>query len=257
MSLRLLAAGLSILTASVLANGVRAAEIKVVSANVFTGVIDQIAAEFTRTSGHKAILNYYTVGQVRTRILADEPADVTILTQPLLAALMQQNKVTSDSVVSIARSGVGMAVRAGGTKPDISTVDSFKRTLLAAKSIAHPDPARGGASGILLMKVFDRLGIVEEMKRKTKFPPPGQFTPALIVSGEAELGMTQPMEFLAEPGVLFVGWLPAELQSPADFSFAAAIPRTAKEVEAARVFIHFLTSPPAAAVFKAKGMEPG
>ena len=89
MSLRLLAAGLSILTAS----GVRAAEIKVVSANVFTGVIDQIAAEFTRTSGHKVILNYYTVGQVRTRILADESADVTILTQPLLAALMQQNKV--------------------------------------------------------------------------------------------------------------------------------------------------------------------
>ena len=148
MSLRLLAAGLSILTASALANGVRAAEIKVVSANVFTGVVDQIAAEFTRTSGHKVILNYYTVGQVRTRILADESADVTILTQPLLAALMQQNKVTSDSVVSIARSGVGMAVRAGGTKPDISTVDSFKRTLLAAKSIAHPDPARGGASGI-------------------------------------------------------------------------------------------------------------
>ena len=104
-----------------------------------------------------------------------------------------------------------MAVRSGGTKPDISTVDSFKRTLLAAKSIAHPDPARGGASGILLMKVFDRLGIVEEMKRKTKFPPPGQFTPALIVSGEAELGMTQPMEFLAESGVLFVGWFPAEL----------------------------------------------
>ena len=148
---RLLAAGLSILTASALANGVRAAEIKVVSANVFTGVIDQIAAEFTRTSGHKVMLNYYTVGQVRTRILADEFADVTILTQPLLAALMQQNKVTSDSVVSIARSGVGMAVRAGGTKPDL------------APSIPSSAPCwRPNQSHILILQEAEHQGFFDE-----------------------------------------------------------------------------------------------
>jgi len=258
MMARVLPTGLSIvLMALASANAVRAAEIKVVSANVFTGVIDEIAKDFTRTSGHKVIIDYYTVGQVRARIQADEIADVTILTRPVMEELLQQRKVASSSIMNIARSGVGMAVRVGAPKPDISTVDAFKRTLLVAKSIGHPDPARGGASGIHLMRVFERLGILEEMKRKTKFPPPGHFTPALIVSGEVEIGMTQPMEFYAEPSVQFVGWLPAELQSPADFSFSAAAPASAKEVQAGQAFIRFLAGPAAAAVFKAKGMEPG
>jgi molybdate transport system substrate-binding protein len=149
-------------------------------------------------------------------------------------------------------------VRAGVPKPDIGTVEAFKRTLLAAKSVGYPDPARGGLSGTHLMRVFERLGIVEEMKRKTTFPPQGQFfTSALIASGEVEIGMSQPMEFYAEPRVQFVGWLPAELQDPATFSFAAAIPTAAKEIQAAETFIRFLVGPSASAVFRTKGMDIG
>jgi molybdate transport system substrate-binding protein len=193
--------------------------------------------------------------QVKTRIQSGEFADVTILNRPQIESLLQQKKVAANSIVDFARSGVGMAVRTGAPKPDISTVEAFKHTLLAAKSISYPDPARGGLSGTHLMRVFERLGITEDMKRKTKFPPPGVFPAALIASGEVEIGMTQPMEFYAEPRVQFVGWLPAELQNPAEFSFAAAIPTTAKEFQAAEAFIRFLVGPSASAVFRAKGMD--
>jgi molybdate transport system substrate-binding protein len=237
--------------------GANAAEIKVLSANVFTGVIDVIARDFERATGHKVIVDYYTIGAVRRRIAEGEFADVAILTRPVMDELLKQGKMAPGSIVEIARSAVGVTIRAGAPKPDISSVDSFKRALLAAKSITYPDPARGGASGILLTRVFERLGITQEMKLKTKFPPPGRFVPSLVASGEAEIGMTQPMEFYAEPEVQFVGLLPAELQSPADFAFAASITANAKEPQAAKALIQFFSGPGAASVFKAKGMEPG
>jgi len=241
---------------SLQAGRIAAADIKVVSADVFTGVLDGIAEEFTRASGHKVSIDYHTVMQVKRRIQAGEFADVTILNRPQIEDLLLQKKVAANSAVDFARSGVGMAVRAGAPKPAIGTVEALRDTLLAAKSISYPNPARGGLSGNHLQRVFERLGITEEMRRKTKFPPPGQFTPALIANGEVELGMTQPMEFYAEPRVQFAGWLPAELQNPAEFSFAAAIPAVSKETQAAAAFIRFLAGPSASAVFRAKGMEP-
>jgi len=141
------------------ANSLVAAEIKVVSANVFTGVLDRIALEFTRTSGHKVSIDYYTVTQVKTRIQSGEFADVTILSRPQIESLLEQKKVAANSAVDFARSGVGMAVRTGTPKPRIDTVEALKHTLLAAKSISHPDPARGGLSGTHLKRVFERLGI--------------------------------------------------------------------------------------------------
>src|SRR4051794_19158408 len=139
------------------ANSIRAAEIKVISADVFTGVIDEIAEEFTGISGHKIRIDYHTAYQVNTRIQSGEFADVIILNRPQLEDLVRRKKVAAESIVAFARSGVGMAVRAGVPKPDISTVEAFKRALLAAKSIGYPDPARGGLSGTHLMRVFDRL----------------------------------------------------------------------------------------------------
>jgi molybdate transport system substrate-binding protein len=256
-AIRMKAIGFTVVLAMLPAAAVKAADIKVVSANVFTDVIDEVAREFERTTGHKVAADYYTVGAVKTRIQEGEFADIAILTAPLMGELLSQRKIAAGSNVQIARSAVGLCLRVGAPMPDISSVDAFKRALLAAKSISYPNPARGGASGILMTRVLERLGIAEEMKPKTKFPPAGVFVPKLVASGEAEIGITQPMEFFAVPEVQFAGLLPAELQSPADFAFVAGIAANAKEPQAAGAFIQFLLGPSAASVFKAKGMEPG
>jgi molybdate transport system substrate-binding protein len=234
-----------------------ASDIKVMSANVFTHVIEEIAKDFTSATGHKVTIDYYTIGQVRDRIQKGEVTDVVILTRLPMDSLLAHGRIAADSILDIARSGVGMAVRKGAAQPDIATVDAFKRTLLAAGTIAYPDPARGGASGILLVKVFERLGITEAMKPKTRHAPPGKFAPYLVVSGEADLAMTQPMEFYAEPGVDFVGWLPDELQSWADFQFSASVHAAANDGRAANAFVRHLAGPAAAAIFRAKGMQVG
>ena len=248
---------ITMLGAALLPGSADAADIKVMSANVFTHVIEEVAKDFTSATGHNITIDYYTVGQVRDRLQRGEVADVVILTRLPMDGLLAQGRIAAGSIVDIARSGVGMAVRKGAAKPNIATVDTFKRTLLAAETIAYPDPARGGASGILLVKVFERLGITEAMRPKTRHAPPGKFAPDLVVKGEAELAMTQPMEFYAEPGVDFVGWLPEELQSRADFQFSASVHSAAKDARAARAFVQHLAAPAAAAIFRAKGMQAG
>jgi len=236
---------------------VRAAEIKVLSASVFTGVIDDIAVEFQRMTGNKVIIDYYTPAVVMNRIQANEPADVTILSRPLTDGLQQQGKVVPGSIVDIAHSAVAMAIRKGAPKPDISSVDGVKRALLAAKSITYPDVTRGGATGFLVTRVLEHLGIAEEMKPKTKYPRPGEFASAVLARGEADIAISQPMEVLAEAGIELVGLLPPELQSPQEFVFSASLLAGAKELKAAKAFIQLLSSPAAAPFLKAKGMQPG
>jgi molybdate transport system substrate-binding protein len=126
---------------------------------------------------------------------------------------------------------------------------------LSAKSVAYADPA-WGLTGVLVQRVFERLGLTEEMRRKTKFPPIGQFAPGLVARGEAELAISQPMEILAQPGVEFVGLLPRELQDMRNFVFSAAILNGAKEPKAGKALMHFLAAPSSIAVLRAKGMEP-
>jgi molybdate transport system substrate-binding protein len=131
----------------------------------------------------------------------------------MLAELLVQGRLAG-RIVDLARSTVGVAVRTGAAKPDISTVDAFKRSLSAAKSISYPDPARSGATGILVAQIFERLGLTAAMKPKTNFPPPGQFGAEVVARGDAELAISQPMEVLTQPGSELVGLLPAELQDP-------------------------------------------
>jgi molybdate transport system substrate-binding protein len=187
----------------------------------------------------------------------NEFADVTILSRPLMDGLQQQGKVVPSSIVDIAHSAVAMAIRKGAPKPDISSVDGVKRALLAAKSITYPDVTRGGATGFLVTRVLERLGIAEEMKPKTKFPRPGEFAAAVLARGEADIAILQPMEIVGEAGTELVGLLPPEMQSPQEFVFSAGLLAGAKETQGANAFIHFLSGPVAAAFFKAKGMQPG
>lgn len=234
-----------------------AAEIKVLSANVFTGVMDELAGAFERAAGHKVVIVYGTAGAIRNRVQAGEFADVTILPRPMMDGLGQQARAVPGSIVDLAHSAVGVAVRAGKPKPGIGSVDAFKRSLLAAKSISYPDPARGGAMGVLVTRVLERLGLTEVMKARTRFPPGDQFAVELVVRGEAEIAIAQPMAVLAQPGVGLVGLLPPELQDPPNFTFSAGVLAAAKESQTAQALIQFLTSPAAASVLKAKGMEPG
>jgi molybdate transport system substrate-binding protein len=178
-----------------------AAEIKVLSSNVFTGVLDELARAFESQTGHHITIVYETAGVIRRGVQGGEPGDVAILSRPMSDEVVGQGKIVPGSVVDVARSAVGVAVRAGAPKPDIGSVDAFKRALAAAQSISYADPARGGATGLLVTRVFARLGIAEEMKPKTKFPPPGGFAVEVVAKGAAALALAQPMEVLSLGGV--------------------------------------------------------
>src|SRR5512133_2333590 len=144
-----------------------AAEVKVLSAVAMRPVLDDLAAEFERTTAHKVTIDYAVAGELRKRIENGEFADMTILPRPWFEPLLAQGKIAAGSQMILARSTVGVSVRAGAPKPDISSVDAVRRSLLTATSIVYADPARGGASGVHFAQVLAKLGIADEMKPKT------------------------------------------------------------------------------------------
>jgi molybdate transport system substrate-binding protein len=234
-----------------------AAEIKVLTSRAMNHVLTELAGAFQRTSEHKIALILAPPAEIRRRILNDEIVDVAMTGGAIIEDLVQHGKITPDSKMTLARVGVGVAVRAGSAKPDITSVEAFKRALLAARSIVYTDPAVSGASGIHFEKVLDRLGIAKEIKAKSILNARAATTPnaEILARGEAELGIQLISEIVSVPGAELLGPLPAELQAMNVIS--AGIVTTASEPNAARVLLKFLTSPAAAAVIKATGMEPG
>ena len=176
-----------------------------------------------------------------------------ISTGPLIDQLQAQGKAMADSRVTIAKVGVGVFVRKGGTKPDLASVDGFKRSMLTARSIAYPDPAGGGASGIYVASLLERLGIAVEMKPKTKLFPPTEVLYASVASGEVEIGFNQISEILAQPTVELAGPLPSAIQNYTQF--APGIVTGSSQTDAARALVTFLSSPAAQTLLKAKGFE--
>ena len=231
-----------------------AAEVKLLSAAVMKPALTELAGEFERASGHTLTITYESAGVVRNRIQGGEIADAAIIQKPSVEALAQQGKIVAGSVVTLARSGVAVAVPAGRPKPDIGSIDALKRSLLAAKSVAYPDASLGHASGIHFRGVMDRLGITKDIDAKAKLM---KGTVAEFAAHDsADIVISQPMEILATPGYELVGWLPEELQNREGFTWAAGIPATATSPEASRALIQFLSSPTAAAIIKKRGMEP-
>jgi molybdate transport system substrate-binding protein len=233
-----------------------AAEIKVLAAVAMKPALDDLFPEFERTTGHKITVAYATAGVIRDRIRGGEAFDVTIVPRSAFNALATQGKIADGTAASVAQSMVAVAVRTGTPKPDISSVEALKRSLLAAKSIVYSDPKKGGATGIHFARVLDRLGITEDVNRKATLTPGGEYADVLA-RGEAEIAIVQPMVVLNVPGVELVGPLPAELQNTTDFVFVAGVAADAKEPGAAKALITYLLAPDAARVIKAKGMEPG
>jgi len=188
------------------------------------------------------------------RVQGGETFDLVIIPQPGIGNLVKDGKANGASATVIARSGAGVAVRKGAPRPDISSPEALKRALLGAKSITYSNPAHGGPIGIHVAKVLERLGIADEMKPKTVFLPKAGAVGALVANGEAEIALGQIQELVAVAGIEVVGPLPGDLQQTT--VFAAATMTGAKEAEAAKTLVNFLRSPEAAAVIKAKGMDP-
>jgi len=230
-----------------------AAEIKVLTAGAFKQVLLALVPDFERTSGNKVIVDNDTVGALTKRIEGGETFDLAVLTPAAVDALASKGKLVAGSRANLARVGVGVVVKEGAAKPDIGSVDAFKRALLAAKSVAYIDPAAGGSSGIYVAGLLDKLGIAAEIKPKAKLIPGGAVAEH-VARGEAELGIHQISEILPVKGVTLVGPLPAEIQNYT--VYAAGIGAHAKEADAAKALLKTLTSPAAAEVLKSKGMEP-
>ena len=231
--------------------GTQAAEVKVMAGAALSGAIGELGPQFERATGHKIVIEYGLTGTFKRRIEGGEAFDLVIITPAALDDLIKQGKVAADTRGNIARVGMGVAVRAGTPKPDISTVDAFKSALLNAKSVTY---APEGATGIHLAKVMEQLGITEQMKAKTKPQTVPVNIAKAVAAGEAELGLAVVNILQSVKGVELVGLFPTELQNYVVLT--AGVGSSAKEPEAAKALIKHLTTPAAAVVIKAEGMEP-
>ena len=259
MNLRTLLYPLAIMMPLSFASAAVAVEIKVLSSNSMTSVLKELAPLFERASGHTVTLGFGTSQQVAKRVQEGEPADVVVITPQAIDQLAKQGKVIAGSGVQVARSLMGIGVRAGALHPDIGTPETLKRTLLAAKSVTFSDPATGAESGQHAMRMFERLGIAAEMKPKFKFGD-GTSSGRLVVSGEAELAIWQIAAMKPVAGLEIAGPLPAELQHTTYISAGlgtTGLGAAGKASDTALAFMKFLGTPEAAAVIKAKGLEPG
>ena len=227
-----------------------AAEVKVLAGGAIAGMLGELGPSFERATGHKLILQYGLAPQVKRRIEAGESFDVVILSPGPMDDLATQGKITG-SRVAIARDGVGVAVRMGAPKPDIGSVDAFKRTMLNAKSVSY---ALESTTGVHLAKVFERLGIAEEMKAKTKPQQAAGRIAQTVADGQAEFAIALTSSLLLARGVEVVGKLPRELQNY--LVFTAGVGSATTQPEAAKAFVRHLTAPEAMAVMKTTGWEP-
>lgn len=229
-----------------------AAEIKFLCPVAMRAAMVDLIPQFERASSHKVTLDYATVGAITNRIVRGEAADVAVVSKGQNADLRNKGKIVEGSQVDVARVGYGVFVREGAPKVDIQSVDAFKRSVLAAKSISYIDPATGAPSGIHVARVLDRLGIAAEVKPKTKLVQAGAGSLDVIANGEAEIGFGLTTAG-AVPGVKLVGPLPAEIQSYTEF--AAGLLVTSKHADAGKALIRFLTSSPGLSLLKSKGFE--
>src|SRR5215813_8861327 len=246
---------LGLLLVMVSAVSLNTSEIKVLSVTAIglMAMMEQIAPEFERATGHKVAVTFGLAPDLRKRIDDGETFDVIILGPSSIDELTKQGKVAAGMRTDFARTGIGVCVRAGKPKPNIGSVEAFKRTLLSAKSITY-NPAV--TSGRHVENLLLRLGIAEEMKNKTvsaeNKPGPGKVV-GVVARGEAELGLVITTDIISDDGVEYVGPLPTELQSY--IVFTAAVSKSAKDPDTAKSLIDFLKTPAAASVIKAKGME--
>ena len=249
MLLRIVAVALLLWSSPVAAD-----ELRVMTSGTFTAAFLELAPRFERATGHRAVAATTTMGvganSIPSRLQRREPADVVILDDTAMMQLVADGAVVAASRTPLARSGIGMAVRAGAPKPDVSSVDALRRTLLAATSIAYSSSVSGR---YLTTELYQRLGIAEQMAAKSRRIE-GERVGAVVARGEAELGFQQTSELLPVPGIDYVGPLPAAVQRVSVFSAGVAVHSGNRA--AAEALIRFLASSDAAAAVARTGLEP-
>jgi len=254
MRMSVLVVGSLVLALSQSASSTVSAVITVFATVPVRPVLELIVPDYVRISGHKIIFAYSNSTRVRDRIIKGEPADVGITMSSLIDELHRMGKILPDGKIELAKVGIGVQVRKGAPKPDISSVDAFRNVLLSAKSIGYGDGAAGNVSGDYIARMIERLGITAELKPRTRLVNTATVLPKAVAAGEIELGMTQISEIVSQPGIEFIGPLPAELQN---FTiFAAGIVASSQQPETAKDLINFLTANATSSLLKEKGLEP-
>jgi molybdate transport system substrate-binding protein len=229
----------------------RAADLKLLTAGAFKSVALELVQEFEKKTGHKVTVENDTAGAVARRVGGGEYVDVVVMPPAAMAPLLG-SKLVESSAKPLARVGIGVAVKQGASVPDISTVDAFKKSLLAARAITYTDPASGGTAGTYLANLFEKMGIAAELKPKTVLVKGGLAAEKLI-TGEAEIALQPASELLAVPGAMLVGPIPLEVQTY--LIYAGAVSAGARDQAAADALLAALHGPDKAALLKKKGME--
>jgi molybdate transport system substrate-binding protein len=247
---RLAGAVLTIAVLCAAAVPARADEITVLSGNGARNAVAELCAQFERATGHKVTIHFAVNPEVQRRIEAGEAFDVAVLNPPVLDHLIAQKRIAAGTRTVLGRAGIAVAIREGAPKPDISTVAAFTRTLLEARTVAYPGE---GASGRYFVSVVDRLGLTEKMKSRMR-PMPGEYNVEVVAHGEVEMVVVVASRIAGVPGVQLVGRIPQELQTW--IGFTGGVSAAAKEPDAARALLTFMSAPAAAAVLQKAGIEP-
>jgi len=242
---------LLIALALIVATPVGAADLKLLTAGAFKSVAQELAADFEMKTGHKVTIENDTAGGVARRVRGGEYVDVVVIPPGAMGPLLG-SKLVESSAKALARVGIGVSVKEGAPRPDISTVDAFKQSLLKARAIAYTDPASGGTAGTYLANLFEKLGIAAELKPKTVLVK-GGLAGEKLISGEADIALQPTSELLAVPGTVLVGPIPLEVQTY--ILYSGAVSTGARDQAAADALLRALWGPEKEPILKKKGME--
>jgi molybdate transport system substrate-binding protein len=241
-------------TLALVAAPARAADLKVISAGAVRGLIAEIIDDYSHKTGQKFDFTIGTTGQLRNIIASGQPADLIIVSTPLMGELEKVGKFIPGSRADLGRVGVGVAVRESATTPDISTPEALKAALVAAKSVAYTNPAEGGTSGIYFENLTQKFDIADAVRKKAVLTRGGREAAIEVAEGRAEMAIVFVSEAMAVKGVKNAGLMPPSLQEYS--AYAAAIPASSTDPAAARAFIAALTSDAMAQRWRANGFEP-
>jgi molybdate transport system substrate-binding protein len=229
-------------------------DLKIFSTIAVQSALEALAPQFEAASGFRLRITWNTAPVLVKRLQGGETADMLLLNRAGIDTMIRDGRVLPGSEVTLASSATALAIKAGAARPDISTPEALKQTLLSARAISYTDPAAGGASGIYFAKLLERLGIADEINAKTKFPPPAGLSGDFLLTGEADLAIQQKPELLQVPGIEILGMLPGDLHMVT--VFVAGIEASSPQAAAAKALIDFLRSRPTAEILRAKGLDP-
>jgi molybdate transport system substrate-binding protein len=230
---------------------VQAAELKVLASGAVKEAYAELVPQFEKASGNKVAITWAGTVDIKKKVAAGEAYDVIIVASPEMDTFVKDGKVAAGTKADLVKSGVGVAIKPGTPKPDLSSGEGLKKALLAAKSVGYST----GPSGAYMQKLFEKMGIADQIKAKTKITQPGVPVAGLIRNGDAEIGFQQVSELIHEPGIDFLGPIPNDVQQITTFS--GGIPAGSKEQGAAKALQTFLTAKERADTLKKHGLSPG